>query len=225
MTRAPVIATALAKAADTYPENRCLQFARTRYGIDRKFATAAEAYAHTDQRSTDYPPPVGAFVWWLGGDGHVAISAGGGKVYTTDNPLEGAGEVGVCPIQKITTLWGKQFMGWSRDCNDVTGYRWSLLDLGQLRHAAHVDPSGDRLHPAYTAGTKQWEAALYLLGYLARDWAFDGYFGQATVNATSRLQQALGFKGSPDQPGTGADGIPGATTARLLGQRFHWQVT
>ena len=225
MTRAPVIATAKAKATDTYPEGFCLRFVRELYGVAKVFDTATEAWEHTDHRHIDWPPPVGVPVWWTGGDGHVAISAGSGKVYTTDNPLEGPGEVGLCPIQTITTRWGKRYRGWSDDVNDVTVYQWSGLDLSQLRQAARVDPSSAATVRTYPAGTRLWEAALYLLGFLGRDWAFDGHYGKATINATSKYQQALGLPGSPAVPGSPADGVPGKISAAMLAQRFHWKVT
>jgi len=219
VTRAPVIATALAKATDTYPENLCLRFTRSLFGIDPKFASAAEAWEHTDDRHSSWPPPPGSVVWWTGGNGHVAPSAGGGRVYTTDNPLEGPGEVGLCPIGTITSSWRKVYQGWTDDCNDVAAYVWSAVDLAQLREAAHLDPKGDASLATYPVGVRQVEAALYLLGLLGRAWAFDGHWGTATTNAYARYQRALGYSGSD------ADGIPGRATLGLLGQRFHWKVT
>lgn len=225
MTRAPVLALAQAKATDTYQPGFCLRFTRELYGVPKVYDDAAEAWHHTKRRHTSWPPPPGVPVWWTGGHGHVAPSAGGGDVYTTDNPLEGRGEVGLCPIQTITTRWGKTYQGWSEDLNEYVIWLWSTVDLARLRAAARTEPRLPKATPSYPAGVKLTEASLYLLGLEARASSFDGWYGLGALWAYSRFQRSLGYTGSPDRPGTDADGIPGARSAAILGQRFHWKVT
>ena len=55
--------------------------------------------------------PAGALYYWGGGDGHVAISAGDGTVYSTD--IGGPGTVTRVPFTEISQKWNKPFLGWA----------------------------------------------------------------------------------------------------------------
>jgi TP901 family phage tail tape measure protein len=61
----------------------------------------------------DTNPPPGYPVYWAGGDGHVALSIGGGWVRSTDWPRKG--RVGSAKISDITKSWGKTYNGWAED--------------------------------------------------------------------------------------------------------------
>ncbi len=61
--------------------------------------------------------PRGAVVWWTGGSqgyGHVAISAGGGQIVSSDAPSFD-GSVGVVPLSWFEAHWpGVHLGGWCR---------------------------------------------------------------------------------------------------------------
>jgi Putative peptidoglycan binding domain len=62
----------------------------------------------------DEHPPAGAPVYIKGSHfGHIALSTGGGRIYSTDWPSRG-----LCSEVKIKTLcrtWGRTYAGWSTD--------------------------------------------------------------------------------------------------------------
>lgn len=55
--------------------------------------------------------PAGTLVYWGGGYGHVALSAGDGTVFSTD--IGGPGTVTRVPISEITNKWNKPYLGWA----------------------------------------------------------------------------------------------------------------
>lgn len=87
------------------------------------------------------------------------------------------------------------------------------VDLSRLVSAARTDPVARQGHVTYMAGTNLVEAALVKVGYLSRTYAGDGSFGSKTVTAYARWQRHLGYSGSA------ADGIPGMTSLKKLGDR------
>jgi hypothetical protein len=62
-------------------------------------------------------------VWWLGGShgfGHVALSDGGGYVWSTD--VLRPGKVDRVTAASITHNWGLSYVGWSEDINGERVY-------------------------------------------------------------------------------------------------------
>ncbi|MGY2703351.1 glycoside hydrolase family 25 protein [Nocardioides sp. HB32] len=64
--------------------------------------------------------PRGALIWWTGGShgwGHVAISAGDGKCWSTD--IGRSGYFDLVDLDLIHTKWGLTLVGWSEDIDGV----------------------------------------------------------------------------------------------------------
>jgi hypothetical protein len=87
--RAPGVMKAVqnATACTSWAEGMCLQAVRTWWGIAPGALTAIGAWraVPTDLRHGFYTPPEGVAVFWGGGaagDGHVALSLGGGYIRT-----------------------------------------------------------------------------------------------------------------------------------------------
>ncbi|MFG2269147.1 N-acetylmuramoyl-L-alanine amidase [Streptomyces chartreusis] len=91
-----------------------------------------------------------------------------------------------------------------------------VVDLSRLVAAAQSDP-GRSGTPVTYAGVKTVEAALVNGGFLAKPYS-DGHFGSATVDAYAKWQRKLGYSG------TAADGIPGMTSLKKLGERYGFTV-
>lgn len=125
------VGTARGAAADAWMErqsrspahswfDRCLEAVRTSLGAPGGVKSAAVSFAATKNRHNGTPPP-GVPVWWTGGAyGHVALSAGGGMVWSND--ILRRGQIDKVPISLITKKWGKQYQGWSEDINGVDVY-------------------------------------------------------------------------------------------------------
>jgi hypothetical protein len=64
---------------------------------------------------------------------------------------------------------------------------------------------------------KTVEAALVNAGLLEKRFS-DGHFGSSTVDAYARWQRRLGYSGSA------ADGIPGMTSLKKLGDKYGFEV-
>lgn len=88
-----------------------------------------------------------------------------------------------------------------------------VVSLSRLVDAAHRDPGAAQGATTHPADVKPVEAALAKLGHLSYSYAGDGSFGSLTVAAYAAFQRSLGYSGSD------ADGIPGATSLRALGDR------
>lgn len=109
---------ALAKAASikTWPVGRCDQFVAEMWGHSQSgYATAVDNWnASPDKHqgaASDGTAPAGALVYWGGGAGHVALSAGDGTVWSTD--IGGPGTVTRVPWNEISEKWGKPYLGWA----------------------------------------------------------------------------------------------------------------
>jgi surface antigen len=93
--------------------NRCDNFVAQAYGLAHSgYNTASQHWAGIPggYKGGGTPPP-GALVFWnTGPDGHVALSVGGGNVYTTDFVRDG--HVDVARANDITKRWG-HYAGWS----------------------------------------------------------------------------------------------------------------
>lgn len=133
MTRSPLAAVAAARFQSEHgpiiigPDGShvgwCKWAVRRLYDVPSDgSASAAEAYFRTKLRHAggEFSIPIGVPVWWTGGrngHGHVAISAGRGKVWSTD--IKRGGYFDLVPIDEITTSWGLRFEGWSEDMDGV----------------------------------------------------------------------------------------------------------
>src|ERR671933_786167 len=110
--------------------------------------TMPKAYRHRHHRH----PPAGAVVFWTGGShgfGHAAISAGGGKIYSTD--IRRSGRVDLVPLGEIEQQWHLVFEGWARPyypsafganpnhAPTITG-RMHVVNLANMQESAMEDP-------------------------------------------------------------------------------------
>ncbi|MFI6560409.1 N-acetylmuramoyl-L-alanine amidase [Streptomyces sp. NPDC050534] len=91
-----------------------------------------------------------------------------------------------------------------------------VVDLSKLVAAAKSNPKASGTPVTYT-GVKTVEAALVNAGLLAKAYS-DGHFGTATVDAYAKWQRHLGYSG------TAADGIPGMTSLKKLGDKYGFTV-
>lgn len=206
--------------------NLCLAFVRTVWGIEPTgIPHANAAWERSEKRHGDMRPAKGSPVYWrVGRYGHVALSAGGGAVFTTD--FKRTGKVDVVPIGDITRGWNADYRGWTEDyCGNqdlpVKVPAHQKVSLSQLVEAARKDPG--RPQGGTTDGAvkdvKIVEIALFAEGLLRpRRYTRDGSFGSLTVDAYSAWQRRLGYSG-PD-----ADGIPGVVSLQRLGKRHRFEV-
>jgi hypothetical protein len=100
------------------PYGMCLMWARQMARIPPKYPNATVAARNAPRKMGT--PPAGTFVYWTGGSrgfGHIAISAGGGYVFSTDYPKRN--RVGRAKITAITRGWRQKYVGWSDECNEV----------------------------------------------------------------------------------------------------------
>ncbi|MEH3053358.1 MAG: hypothetical protein PGN13_05020 [Patulibacter minatonensis] len=93
------------------------------------------------------------------------------------------------------------------------------VDLSDVVKAAKLDPS--RPDGGTTAGSKAdvqvVEAALFYEGLLGYGYV-DGSYGTKTISAYGSWQRSLGYTGAD------ADGIPGLTSLRKLGNKWGFNV-
>lgn len=135
----PVGLGAVKKAANqsangpTYGIDQCMLRTRECFGApaigDFDHNGRASAYDGWEFAKKKHPTssfvgiPAGVPVWWKGGshgDGHVAISAGNGKIWSTD--ILRTGRYDHVDGLLIQQKWGLTFLGWSEDINGVTVY-------------------------------------------------------------------------------------------------------
>lgn len=105
----------------------CLREVRECFGVGPTSPPtddAAEAWQRAKRKHLETSPgdiPRGVPVFWTGGSsghGHIAISTGDGRCWSTD--IERPGYFDRVPISLIGTRWGLQLVGWSEDLNGVT---------------------------------------------------------------------------------------------------------
>lgn len=144
-----------------YAVGQCLRNVVTAYDvfITPGPDTAAEAFAATRLRGTDAPAPLGALLWWLGGQpirvgsvwvkpGHVAIADGTGGCYSTDFTDSGfVGDGTVHHLQDYRNISvhdpAQVFQAWSRDLNGFTvvpAPQSSEDEMLVLKDFIHVQP-------------------------------------------------------------------------------------
>ncbi len=125
--------------------NLCLQDVRMSLGVGQKYPDATAAWYATKKRHTGTPPP-GVPVWWTGGHGHVALSAGGG--YAWSNDILRKGQIDKVPIELITKKWGKPYQGWSEDINDVDVYDGGSTAVTTPAPGTRGTPARGTLNPS-----------------------------------------------------------------------------
>jgi hypothetical protein len=215
-TRSVTSALAWASSQRSFPTGMCLKFVRTCYKVPPQYATAAIAWSKTKYRHGGTPPK-GVPVWWTGGSrgfGHVAISAGGGFVISSDTG--GRGRVGRTSIAHITKAWGQTYRGWTEDINKVRVYSpGSRKPMSPALDASAVAA-------LFRRRTKHG-AVLVIQRALAAEVGLDfssgpGVPGPLTRAAYEKWQRKLGFRGAD------ADGIPGYTSLRRLGAKHGFGV-
>lgn len=144
MPRNVAEALAWAKKQATNPtENwhrQCLGFVRQAYGFGTTGTDdAGQAWDKSKKRHKgDKNPPAGALVYWETKSvaDHVALSAGGGKVYSND--ICEAGKICLASIEEITRKWGCEYQGWAADyCG-----KWDLPLTGSSPPAPAPKPGG-----------------------------------------------------------------------------------
>lgn len=109
-------AVSRAQSDDTNVPGMCLNQVSRWYGGPGigNADNATEAWNKSKKKHRgDRNPPAGVPVYWLGGDGHVALSLGGGMVRTTDWPKRG--KIGTVSIGNLTRALGKPYAGWAED--------------------------------------------------------------------------------------------------------------
>lgn len=190
-------------------QGRCLVFVRTMCGVDAKYGDAATAWVNARKRHTNGTPTAGAAVFWTGGShgyGHVALSAGGGKVWTTD--IAGAGRVSLEDIATIHNRWGLRYVGWSEDLNSTSLKLVSpppRLSLSEVKWAA--------THNNLIPGSEQ------RISLIMKSLRQLGCGNDSFRNVWQRYQEKLGYTGSA------ADGIPGPDSCAALASRCGYVVT
>ncbi|WP_371590924.1 transglycosylase SLT domain-containing protein [Streptomyces sp. NBC_00470] len=93
----------------------CLKSVDDAWQSSGRSGTAKQAAAMVKKKHKGGTPPVGAPVYWPGLSqwGHIALSAGGGKIYTTDYPTYG--QIGLTSIKNLSKQWGDSNWFWSED--------------------------------------------------------------------------------------------------------------
>jgi hypothetical protein len=176
--------------------NKCLMDVRMALGVPSKYGTAAIGWAHTRKRHSGTPPP-GVPVWWTGGQGHVALSAGGGYVWTNDFVRDG--RIDKASISDITRRWGKPYQGWSEDINDVDVYSPSL---GSAPRSFGSSPAG--VSSAKAGSTPQsGDPRAYAKGRMA---AY-GWGANQWASLDTLWQHESGWKSTAQNPVSTAYGI------------------
>jgi hypothetical protein len=227
----PVCALAKAMLTDEVEDKGiCLRFVRLLYGhdgIDRVAALnftpanhrvpfAAEAWENAQVKhkpragATPKAPPVGVPVWWTGEpSGHVAISAGGGYVISTDYPRDL--QVNKVAIKDLTQAWTKTYRGWTEDINDVTVHVIHDVRLAKVQAAAQSqvdDGSAPKMCLILNS-------ALYVAGLLGEKHATDEFLSARSVHAYRKWQQKHGVDGT---------GVPDLRTLKKLGKKYSFNV-
>jgi hypothetical protein len=184
---------------------KCLVAVRSSLGVTNKYGSALDAWNHTKLRRGKGTPPPGVPVYWGGAPyGHVALSAGGGKVWSNDIKRDGG--IDLVDIDEITRKWGKPYYGWAEDVNDVDVY-----DEGGIGGVGTGAPGGGRAMSPIAA---QQYARAHL-----------GQYGWGADQMASLIQlwnHESGWKYKNANPKSSARGIPQAMMSAHFGGK-NWQ--
>lgn len=177
----------------------CLQFTRTALDVPAKAGSAIEAWSDVaagDRHGGQNPPPGVPVFWRIGRWGHVAVSAGGGYVWSTD--ILRKGKVDKVSIAYLSNRWGATYLGWAETLNGKRVYtaaakvpKQVTVHVRNIREAAEHDPAAaakKALHPAEVGVV---EKALAAEGLLDDRW-IDGSWGTKTEAAWKRWQKRIG---------------------------------
>lgn len=188
----------------------CLMFTRTALGVDSGAGSAIEAWHDVkaaNRHGGKNPPPGVPVFWKVGTWGHVAVSAGGGLVWSTD--ILRKGKVDKVSIDYLSRRWGATYLGWAETLNGERVYtaaakvpRQKPVHVEHIRESAEHDPArpaGEAAHP-YEVGVI--EKALVAEGVLDDRW-LDGSWGTKTEAAWARWQKRIGNEptGRPGREG------------------------
>lgn len=189
----------------------CLKFVRTATGIPAVHNDAGTAWLHARKRHKTGTPPRGAAVFWdIGQWDHVALSDGGGYVYSND--ILRRGRIDRVSIATITQRWGATYLGWTQDLNGHDlDIEWPpqrpQVSLSALKYAA--------IHGKARVGAEQQvrqvKASLRVLG-CGND-ATDLF-----RDMWRRWQRKLGYSGAD------ADGVPGEDSVRKFAAHAGYTV-
>ncbi len=120
-TKAIAAAGEQSRKGPAFAVGMCLQRCRMAYGIGAKASDAIGAWnAAKGKRRTSDPKaiPAGWPIFWSGGSsshGHIAISAGNGKCWSTD--IKRRGYFDLVDIDTIRRQWGLTLLGYTTDLN------------------------------------------------------------------------------------------------------------
>ncbi|MFE9624305.1 CHAP domain-containing protein [Streptomyces sp. NPDC006527] len=153
---------------------------------------------------------------------HVGIVTGvsGSLVYTIEGNTASVCARRVRTEADIAGYGRPKYKAATTTASGSSGSKRPQVSLAKLVKASKVDPPKKGTPVSY-APAKYVEQALVAERLLAARYA-DGHFGTATRSAYSLWQQRCGFTGT--QPGGDADGTPGMTTLRRLGQKHGFDV-
>jgi hypothetical protein len=186
----------------------CLKFARLAAGARGGTPNAKAAWRKARFRHTRGTPPAGSFVFWGGGShGHVAVSIGGGHIWSTD--IRRRGRVDRVTISQLNSKWHLPYLGWSEDVNGVRipGLK-APPSKGPSVSLANLKP-GKR-----NADVKTLQLALRRKGkgYVRLNPSgATGTFDPETRAMVRAFQKAQGWSGAD------ANGVPGPKTCARLG--------
>lgn len=99
-------------------EGLCLKWVRSCFDIPARYPSAIVAWNHVarEDRHGGKRPPAGVPVFWaIGKYGHIALSDGDGRVWSTD--IRRRGKVDRVTIDYVNNHWGARYLGWSETLN------------------------------------------------------------------------------------------------------------
>jgi hypothetical protein len=203
---------AVVGTTSSFPTGMCLKFVRTCYNVPPQYATAAIAWSKTKYRHTSTPPK-GVPVWWTGGS-RVSVTSRSLPVadlylHRQWRPRPRWPDVDIAHHQGMGTDVPGLDRGhqpgprlpakWGRPTGDEFGLR-------RVRRGRSVSPPTETRCGADDPGSlgRRDRAGLRQRPGSARP---------RTKAAYKKWQRKLGFRGAD------ADGIPGYTSVRRLGDR------
>lgn len=148
------------KSATQSWKRRCQEFTRKFVGLDpfQENTPGHNASAYNAWRENiggkhegDRNPPIGVPVYWKGGhphdgdpngDGHAAISAGNGMIYSND--IGETGKISKVPLSRIEEKWGYEYLGWGETMNGTRIYDPDGGDEAQGKGIDSSTTSGHR---------------------------------------------------------------------------------
>jgi hypothetical protein len=102
------------------PPGYCQKYVRDPcWRVPSLYGSAIEAWNGAEfKHPGDRNPPVGAPVYYRGGNyGHAVISVGGGRIRSTD--CQSSTQVNDAALSWPETAWNYEFLGWTEDLNGV----------------------------------------------------------------------------------------------------------